>query len=116
MIEGHIETQDPTMSERVFKSLDEWRRTGPVIFINNSWATLDQNCALLAPDNTSQECIELQARTITSFLNSVTFYALVGVFCLILLIFLVVVIITAISCRWQRAQAGHTKKISVLPL
>ena len=119
VIKGHIETQDPAMSEHVFRSLDEWRRTGPVVFINNSWATLDQNCALLAPDNTSQECIEFKTRitiNILSFLNSITFYALVGVFCLILLIFLVAAIITAISCRWQRAQAGHTERISVLPL
>ena len=119
VIKGHIETQDPAMSERVFRSLDEWRRTGPVVFIKNSWATLDQNCALLAPDNTSHECIEFKTRitiNISSFLNSITFYALVGIFCLILLIFLVAAIITAISCHWKRAQDGHTERISVLPL
>ena len=111
VIKGHIETQDTTTSERVFRSLDEWRRTGPVVFINNSWATLDHNCALLAPDNTSQECIELQARTITLFLNSVTFYAIIGVFGLILLILLIAAILTAISFRWQRARAKETSNL-----
>ena len=112
VIKGHIETQDTTTSERVFRSLNEWRRTGPVVFINSSWATLDHNCALLAPDNTSQECIEFEAHTISSFLNSVTFYALVGLFSLILLIFLIAAILIAFFCHWQRAQAGH---IAVLP-
>ena len=116
VIKGHIETQDPTMSERVFRSLDEWRRARPIIFTDNSWATLDQNCVLLAPDNTSHECIEFKTRITINTSNSIPFYVLVGVFCLILLIFLVAAIITAISCRWQRAQAGYTEEISVLPL
>ena len=111
MIKGHIERRDPSTSERVFKSLDEWRRTEPVVFINNSWATLDQNCALLAPDNTSQECIETMQTTTLSFLNSASFYALVGISACFVLLFIIVV---TIFFHRQRARIKHNETSVVL--
>ena len=117
VIKGHIETQDPTMSEHVFRSLDEWRRTGPVIFINNSWATLDQNCALQAPDTTSLECMKLmKVPTPTIAVRSYnTAYVLVGVFCCFVLLVFLTCSTVIISYNCQRAR---NKKAThpVLPL
>ena len=119
-IKGHVETQDPSTSERVFRSLDEWRRTGPVVFINNSWATLDHNCALLAPDNTSQdECIKIKISTPTvKLLPYNIIYVLVGVFCSLgLLVFLtcIVILIIVISCYCRRYRNEKTTR-SVAPM
>ena len=56
VIKGHIEAQAEGLSVAVFRSLEEWVKTRPVVFINDSWTQLDINCGFLALENTSQEC------------------------------------------------------------
>ena len=102
VLKGHIETQEEGLSETVFRSLEEWVRTRPVVFINNSWTQLDINCGFLASEDTSQVCQSADA----SFINSATFIVPVVLLSALLLLALLigvpaVVMLAYCQCRMR---------------
>ena len=110
LIRGHIETQDVTLSQRVFQSLEVWHQTGPVVFINGSWAAVDRECALLASEDSSQECFFEPTTTSTlptpSFVTSTTFYVVVGAAGFVLIVVILMAILVC-SC-WCGNRSKNT--------
>ena len=113
VLKGHIETPDVSLTNLIYQSLEEWRQTGPVVFINGSWALLDQTCLLQAPLDSRDECGYTAPPTMVpanDFFNSMTFYVVVGAagFVVIVVTFtaLLVVICCAVNRRKHHAVAN----------
>ena len=113
VLKGHIETPDLALTNLLYHSLEEWRQTGPVVFINGSWALLDKTCLLLAPLDSREECTYMAPPTIqptAAFINSITFYVVVGAsgFVVIVVMFtaLLVIICCAVNRRKHHAVAN----------